>query len=132
MVSVINLTLGGLMTLLGLAILVSYLFSRIRCTVSTTATVKTLKAEPVKARNGKQYVYRPKFVYKVQGIEYEGVAPFRSNDPKKYRKGDRFSIAYNPKHPGEICFRGKQSIAPFGLGFFAAGGIFLLIYFIRG
>ena len=132
MVSVINLTLGGLMTLIGAAILLSYLLSRLRCTVNTTATVKSLKAEEVKSRRGKQYVYRPKFVYKVNGVEYEGLAPFRANDSKKYRKGDKFSIAYNPKKPGEICFRGKQSMNAVGLGLFAAGAVFLLIYFIKG
>ena len=132
MVSVINLTLGGLMTLIGAAILISNLFSRIRYTVSTNATVKSLKAEEVKSRKGKQYAYRPKFVYKVNGVEYEGLAPFRANDAKKYRKGDRFSIAYNPKKPSEICFRGKQSLTPFGLALFAAGAVFLLIYILRG
>ena len=131
-VSVINLTIGGLMTLVGLAILVSNLLSRLRCRVKTTATVKGLKAEPVKTRNGKQYVYRPKFSYKVNGKEYEGEAPFRSEDPKKYRKGDRFEIAYNPNNPGELCFRGKQSMMAKGLALFIGGAVFLLIYFLKG
>ena len=131
-VSVINLTLGGLMVLIGAAIIISNLLSRLRCKEKTTATVKSLKAEAIKARRGKQYVYHPKFVYKVKGMEYEGLAPFRSTDPKKYRKGDRFSIGYNPKNPGEFCFLGKQSLTPVGAGLLAAGGVFLLIYFLRG
>ena len=132
MVSVINLTLGGLMTLVGAAILVSNLLSRLRCRVKTSATVRNLKAEPVNTRNGKQYVYRPRIVYKVNGKEYEGEAPFRSNDPRKYRKGDKFPIAYNPNNPAELCFRGKQSMMAMGLVLFIGGTVFLLIYFLKG
>lgn len=131
-VSVINLTLGGLMTVIGAAMLLSNLLSRVRCRVKITATVKSLKAEEIKSRKGKQYAYRPKYVYKVNGVEYEGIAPFRAADPKKYRKGDRFPIAYNPQKPGEICFLGKQSMNAVGAALFAGGAVFLLIYFLRG
>lgn len=129
MVSVINLILGSLMALLGLAIIVSNLLPRVRCKVPAVATVKALKAETVKVRNTKQMVYSPKYTYKVNGREYEGVAPFRARDSKKYRKGDKLQIAYNPKDPAEICFRGKHSTLLSGVLLFAAGAVFLIIYY---
>lgn len=132
MISVINLILGGLMVIIGAAIVISNLLSRIRCTVKTDAIVKSLKAEAVKVRDGKQYAYRPKFTYKVNGVEYAGDAPFRAKDSKKYRKGDKLSIAYNPKNPGEFCFVGKQGLMPLGLGLFGAGAVFLLLYYFLG
>ncbi len=132
MVSIINLTLGGIMALLGLAVIVSNLYPRLRCKVAATATVKSLVQEAVTVRRTKQFVFHPKYVYKVKGREYEGVAPFRVRDPKKYRKGDKLLIAYNPNDPAEICFRGKDSTIRTGLLLFAGGAIFLITFYFFG
>ncbi len=124
------LIVGLLLSLVGLLLLVSFVFSRIKCTVETEATVSDVISKSTFWRGKTLWQCTPVFTYYVDGKEYSGKADFSVSDPKKFTVGQSVRIFVNKKSPIEFRCGSNAGIVILGILLLAAGLVLCICFFL--
>ena len=124
------LTVGVMLTGIGLLLITAKVLTYIRCTVPINATVVKPEKEYTYFRGVKHTHYRPVVRYVVDGKSYTEKAYFRTYRKTKYPIGSETEICYNPKSPEKMRFVGHLFPLPIGLVFLFIGSVLIWCCFL--
>ncbi len=104
------------------------------CTESVTATVieNLPEKSEIKRKNKRRHisiVYRPRFIYTYNGIEYDVVSNTASNPPK-FEIGDIVELKINPENPRKFYVPSDKTTNFIGIIFLVVSGVFFIVFII--
>ena len=117
---------GIILTVPGLLLLVSFLFSRIRCTTATDAVIVRIIVKKHFFRGKTVKDCRPVFSYTVNDKKYTAKADFSVSDDKKYSVGQKLTVFIDAAHPENVRSSSNIGYGIAGL-LLAAGGLFFIV-----
>ncbi|SEP98004.1 Protein of unknown function [Lachnospiraceae bacterium NE2001] len=117
-----NLIFGGILVFAGFYLIVKGIYARV-------------KGEHIPSRltsfSNENDTYYPVFNFNYQGQEYNitGAVPVKDPSSFKYHPGDTVNIIFVPSNTKYVDIEGSYKDFLYALGFFAAGAVFILLYF---
>lgn len=124
------LIFGIVVTLLGIIILSTYIYSIITCRTKIYATITSLKKESMKLRGSTVYSYRPEFKYSYNDTEYSGISIKSTYKKDKYQANEPLLIYINPNKPEDYRFSVFTGALLTGIIAFGVGMLFVILYFV--
>ena len=124
------LTVGIVLSVIGVLMLASVLVSRIKCKTAVEAVVSRVAVKKSYLR-GKTYKFStPVFTYIYNNKKYTQKANISTLKTGKYSVGDTFTVYIDPKKPDKIRFGGNFGIIICGALLLTAGLILTVCYFL--
>ena len=124
------LTVGIVLSFIGVLMLASFLISRIKCKTAVEAVVSRVIVKKSYLR-GKTYKHStPVFTYTFNNKKYTQKANISTLKVGKYTVGDTFTVRIDPKNPSAMRFGANVGIVAVGALFLAAGLILTVCYFL--
>ncbi len=120
------LAIGIIIAVIGLLLIVSFIFSRLRCNEKTEATVSKVSAKKIYLRGRIANEYTPVFTYFSNGKKYTAKSDISTFDAKRYSVGDKATVYIDAKHPETMRYGSNVSYLIAGI-VLAALGIFIIV-----
>ena len=123
---------GIILITVGLCLLISEYFQRLRCSKSVTGKIAYIETRSEVAGRGViiNYYY-PVYEYEIDGHIYHGRPRQYSKYENWYQIGDTSTLSYNPRNPEEIVVKKFMGELIGACVFSIVGIILLIIYYIR-
>ena len=123
---------GVLLIALGLCLLVSERYTRLRCSKTVTGKIVYIETRSeIVGRGSRITYYYPVYEYEVDCYIYHGKPRQYSKYENWYQIGECATVAYNPHNPEEIVIKKFMGEIIAASVFVLVGIIFLFIYYVR-
>lgn len=122
--------IGILLTLLGLILISSFLFSIIKCKTETPAVIEKIIVKKRYSRGINIKYCTPVFSYTVNNKKYTTKADFFTLNSKKYFVGQNVIVYTDVNNPNRMRYGSNISFCIEGLAFSALGIFIIILTFI--